>query len=70
MTDIRIKGAMIGLQLAVDGAPVVAECLNRKLLINCTHQNVIRLLPSLTLTDAEIDSGCAILSEVIQNLKL
>ena len=70
VTDIRIKGAMIGLQLAVDGAPVVAECLNRKLLINCTHQNVIRLLPSLTLTDAEIDSGCAILSEVIQNLKL
>ena len=70
VTDIRIKGAMIGLQLAVDGAPVVAECLSRMLLINCTHQNVIRLLPSLTLTDAEIDSGCAVISDVVQNLKL
>ena len=69
VTDIRIRGAMIGLQLAVDGAPVVTECLNRKLLINCTHQTVIRLLPSLTLTDAELDAGCDILSDVILGLK-
>jgi predicted acetylornithine/succinylornithine family transaminase len=66
--EIRIKGAMIGLQLTVDGAPVVKTCLERKLLINCTHGTVLRLLPALTLTDAELDEGCGILEGVLTNL--
>jgi predicted acetylornithine/succinylornithine family transaminase len=68
VTEVRVKGAMIGLQLATDGAPVVAECLKRRLLINCTHQTVIRLLPALNLTDAQIDEGCGILEEVISGM--
>jgi acetylornithine/N-succinyldiaminopimelate aminotransferase len=67
--DIRIKGVMIGLELTVDGAAVVRGCLERRLLVNCTHTTVIRLLPALTLTDAELDEGCAILEDVILNLK-
>jgi predicted acetylornithine/succinylornithine family transaminase len=63
--EVRVKGAMIGIQLAVDGAPFVNACLQRRLLINCTHQTVIRLLPALNLTDAELDEGCAILEEVL-----
>lgn len=68
VAEIRIKGTMIGLQLAIEGAPVVAECLKRGLLINCTHATVIRLLPSLTLTDPEIDAGCDILAAAIKSL--
>jgi acetylornithine/succinyldiaminopimelate/putrescine aminotransferase len=56
---------MIGIQLATDGAPIVAECLKRRLLINATHQTVIRLLPAINLTDDEIEQGCTILSEVL-----
>jgi predicted acetylornithine/succinylornithine family transaminase len=63
--DIRIKGVMIGLELTIDGTPVVRRCLDRKLLVNCTHQTVIRLLPAMNLTDAELDEGCAILEEVV-----
>jgi acetylornithine/succinyldiaminopimelate/putrescine aminotransferase len=63
--DVRVKGAMIGIELAVDGAPVVQACLQRGLLINCTHQTVIRLLPALNLTDAELDEGCGILEETL-----
>ena len=63
--DIRVKGVMIGLELTVDGTPVVRGCLERKLLINCTHQTVIRLLPAMNLTDAELDEGCDILEEVL-----
>jgi predicted acetylornithine/succinylornithine family transaminase len=62
---IRIQGAMIGVELSVDGAPIVAQCLERKLLINCTHGTVLRLLPALTLTDEEIDAGCTILDDVL-----
>jgi acetylornithine/succinyldiaminopimelate/putrescine aminotransferase len=63
--EVRIKGAMIGVELNVDGAPVVKACMERRLLINCTHSTVLRLLPSLTLTDAELDEGCGILEEVL-----
>jgi acetylornithine/succinyldiaminopimelate/putrescine aminotransferase len=63
--EIRILGAMIGIELSTDGAFVVQEALKRGLLINCTHQTVLRLLPALTITDAEIDRGCDILDEVL-----
>lgn len=63
--DIRILGTMIGLELSCDATPVVAECMKRRLLINATHGTVIRLLPALVLTDAQIDEGCAILGEAL-----
>jgi predicted acetylornithine/succinylornithine family transaminase len=65
ITQVRVQGCMIGVELAVDGAPIVKACLERRLLINCTHTTVLRLLPALNLTDAELDEGCAILEEVI-----
>jgi acetylornithine/succinyldiaminopimelate/putrescine aminotransferase len=65
ITDIRIKGAMIGVELAVEGAPFVERCLRRGLLINCTHGTVLRLLPALTLTDEQLHQGCDLLDEVL-----
>lgn len=64
--DIRTVGAMIGLELSVDATPVVAGCMERRLLVNATHGTVIRLLPALNLTDEQIDAGCAILAEVLR----
>ena len=57
---------MIGLELLTDGAPIVAECMKRGLLINCTQGTVVRLLPAMTLTDAEVDKGCEILIDVLR----
>ncbi len=65
ITDIRIKGAMIGVELAVEGTPFVERCLRRQLLVNCTHGTVLRLLPALTLTDEQLHQGCDILDEVL-----
>ncbi|MBO7726566.1 MAG: aspartate aminotransferase family protein [Thermoguttaceae bacterium] len=57
--DIRIVGAMIGIELQVEGAKFVQGCMEEKLLINCTQGNVIRLLPAsntpLELVDAALD---------------
>jgi predicted acetylornithine/succinylornithine family transaminase len=63
--DLRIKGAMIGIELGSDAGSVVGACMERGLLINVTHTNVIRLLPALILSDAELDQGCRILEEVL-----
>ena len=64
--EIRILGTMIGLDLTVDASDFVAEALKRRLLINATHEHVIRLLPALTIADEQIDEGCAILADVLR----
>jgi acetylornithine/succinyldiaminopimelate/putrescine aminotransferase len=66
--EIRIAGVMIGLDLNFDASGVVAESLQRHLLVNATHGHVIRLLPALTISDEQIDEGCAILSNVIRDV--
>ena len=63
--EIRIQGTMIGVELSSDGAPIVDECLKRQLLINCTHGNVLRLLPALNLPDDALQMGCSILDDVL-----
>ena len=59
---------MIGIELTVDGAPVVQACMEKQLLVNCTQQTVIRLLPAMNLTIEQADAGCEILSEVLTAL--
>jgi predicted acetylornithine/succinylornithine family transaminase len=64
--EIRVCGVMIGVELTSDATDVVSTCLNRRLLINATHGHVIRLLPALTISDDQIDEGCAILADVLR----
>ncbi len=65
--EVRVLGLMIGVELTVEGAPVVQECLRRRLLINCTHDTVLRLLPAMTLSDEQLEEGCDILAEALQS---
>jgi len=66
VSELRICGLMIGLELSVDATPLVQSCLDKGLLINCTQGNVIRLLPALTLTDQQLQSGSEILITAIR----
>jgi acetylornithine/N-succinyldiaminopimelate aminotransferase len=56
--DVRVLGMMIGVELGIDGAAVVQNCLDKGLLVNCTQGNVIRLLPAMNISDAEVHDGC------------
>lgn len=64
--DIRVLGTMIGVELSIDGAPIVKGCLDRRLLINCTHGTVIRLLPALNISDEQVHQGCDIIADVLK----
>jgi predicted acetylornithine/succinylornithine family transaminase len=66
--EVRIVGLMIGIELAIEGAAAVKACMERGLLINCTHGTVIRLLPAMTLAEEQVHQGCDILSEVLKQL--
>lgn len=43
--EVRGRGLMLGVELTVDGAPYVTEALRRGLVMNCTHEHTLRLLP-------------------------
>ena len=64
--EVRILGLMIGIELTIDGAPTVKACMERKLLVNCTQNTVIRLLPAMTLSEEQAHQGCDILAEVLK----
>ncbi|NLE40110.1 MAG: aspartate aminotransferase family protein [Pirellulaceae bacterium] len=64
--EVRAAGLMIGLELSVEGGPLVKACMDRGLLINCTHGTVLRLLPAMVLTDEQALEGCEILAEAIR----
>jgi len=52
--EIRGEGLILGIELSVDGNPFVAEALRQGLLINCTHDFTLRLLPPFVITRAQV----------------
>jgi acetylornithine/N-succinyldiaminopimelate aminotransferase len=52
--EIRGEGLMIGIELSIDGAPFVQQALRKGLLINCTHDFTLRLLPPFLVTRAQV----------------
>jgi predicted acetylornithine/succinylornithine family transaminase len=62
---VRGRGLMLAIELHQPGAAVVEACLARGCLINCTVERVLRLLPPLIITRAEIDRALGVLGEVL-----
>jgi acetylornithine aminotransferase len=63
--EARGLGLLQGLELTVDGKPIVADCLARGLLINCTADRVLRFVPPLVVTQAEIDRLLDLLNQTL-----
>jgi acetylornithine/succinyldiaminopimelate/putrescine aminotransferase len=40
--------------------------MDRGLLINATHDTVLRLLPAMNLTESQVHDGCDILADVLK----
>ena len=62
---VRGIGLMIGIGLDGPGADIVSKCLEKGLRINCTHDTVLRFMPSMTVTEAQIDEAVGILDTVM-----
>jgi predicted acetylornithine/succinylornithine family transaminase len=61
----RGAGVMRALELAIDAAPVVDAALAAGLLVNRTATHVVRLLPPLTVSIADIEEAVGILDGVL-----
>ncbi len=66
VVEIRGKGLMIGIELNDTCTKLVAEALDKGLLINVTADRVVRILPPYILTDEQADE----LTEKLSNLIL
>ena len=64
--ELRGKGLMIAIELTKPCAEIVADALERGILINCTSNNVIRLVPPLVISKAELDAVISVLREIIK----
>lgn len=67
--DIRGMGLTIGVELNIEGEAIYRECLERGLLINCTQENILRIMPPLNITSLQIDKAIEILGKVLRKHK-
>ncbi|MBI5392845.1 aspartate aminotransferase family protein [Candidatus Woesearchaeota archaeon] len=64
--EVRGKGLMIGAQIEEDASIIVEKCLEKKLIVNKCADNVLRMLPALTITEDELKKGINILGEALK----
>jgi acetylornithine/succinyldiaminopimelate/putrescine aminotransferase len=69
IASARGVGVMRALELTGDAAPVVEGALKAGLLVNRTAERVVRLLPPLNVTKAEIDEAASILDAVLSTVR-
>ena len=64
VTTVRGLGYMIGIETTGNIGELVQAARDKGLIVLTAGTNVIRLLPPITLSDAEIEKGVSILSEI------
>ena len=70
VTGVKGAGLMQGLHLSVDALPVVEASLKAGLLVNRTAEKVVRMLPPLVVTAAEIDEAVTILDGALASVSV
>lgn len=63
--EVRGLGLMVGMEMKEPCAEIVTQCAKNGLLVNCANGNVIRLLPPLNVSRAEVDKAMAILGKAL-----
>lgn len=66
--DVRGLGLMVGMELTVPGAPLLAKCHDLGLLANITAGTVLRLLPPYVITQEDADQALSIIDAALASL--
>jgi len=64
--EIRGKGLMLGVELNRAGTGIVTRARDMGLLINCTQNTVLRIMPAMVVTQRQIDQAVDILLKALQ----
>jgi len=68
LVEARGRGLLVGAQMEGPGAEVVMECQRQGLLINCTNDTVLRMVPPLILSEEQAKDACKIVGKVATDL--
>jgi len=66
--EIRGIGLMLGVELTVPGVDIVQHCLKKKVLLNCTHKTVLRLMPAINVTKYKIDRVIKVIDHALETV--
>ncbi len=64
--EVRGRGLILGLQLAVPARPIVEEALAEGVLFNSTQDTVLRFLPPFLLQEKHVDKGIRVLKKLLR----
>lgn len=67
--QVRGRGLMVGVELEIPGKQIVLDAMARGLLINCTHETVLRFLPPYIVTEKEVDSAVKTVAKLFAKQK-
>jgi acetylornithine/N-succinyldiaminopimelate aminotransferase len=67
--EVRGRGLVLGLQLAVPARPIVEQALAEGVLFNSTQDTVVRFLPPFLLQEKQVDKGVRVLKKLLGKKK-
>ncbi len=66
--EVRSVGLAVGVELGIKGGDIYRRCLEQGLLINCTQDVVLRIMPPLTVKKGQIDEAIAIIESACASM--
>ncbi len=66
--EVRGYGLMLGVELKIPGKEITARAMQNGLLMNCTHDTVLRFLPPYIINDQHVDEAIEILTRVMASV--
>jgi len=67
--EVRGFGLMIGVEMEIPGKQMVLDAMADGLLINCTHDTVLRFLPPYIITERDVDTAVKVLAKIFAKQK-
>ena len=59
---------MIGIDLTIPSTPAVSKAMEKGVLLNATQDTVVRLLPALNISRAELEEGLDVVISVLEEM--
>jgi acetylornithine/succinyldiaminopimelate/putrescine aminotransferase len=67
--EVRGAGLMVGVEIDFPCKQMVTDAMAQGILINCTHDTTLRMLPPYIITEPEIDRAITALTKVFKAAK-
>ena len=67
--EVRGFGLMIGVEMEIPGKQMLLDAMAEGLLINCTHDTVLRFLPPYIITERDVDTAVKVIGKIFAKQK-